>query len=29
MGDPIAVLGDPGEVVDDIDALLASLAPPE
>ncbi len=25
VGDPIAVLGDPGEVVDDIDALLASL----
>ncbi len=25
VGDPIAVLGDPGEVVDDIDALLVSL----
>ena len=25
VGDPIAVLGEPGEVVDDIDALLASL----
>ncbi len=25
VGDPIAVLGDPGEVVDDLDALLASL----
>ncbi len=25
VGDPIAVLGDPGEQVDDLDALLASL----
>jgi pyruvate dehydrogenase E2 component (dihydrolipoamide acetyltransferase) len=25
VGDPIAVLGDPGESVDDVDALLASL----
>jgi pyruvate dehydrogenase E2 component (dihydrolipoamide acetyltransferase) len=25
VGDPIAVLGDPGEVVDDLDALLAAL----
>ena len=25
VGDPIAVLGEPGEVVDDLEALLASL----